>query len=749
MRGKPVTARRLPLGAKQPQAELAASEKKRGHFVESVQNMCCFLQTTCYNGGRFAPEREYKEERVNIMTNQKRKLPVRMLVVSLAIVLCFSFLASLFNTGMFSTNVSRISFDTANGQLSGLLYMPKGASESAPRPAVIVTHGYLNSAEMQDANAIELSRRGYVVLALDMYDHGHSNINDDIYEGFAAYGDFLKTWAPFWLNSMYDAVQYMYDQPYVLKDAAGNGIIGITGHSMGGFSSTIAVAKDEEDFAKTGIRKVYANLTEGSDFGYSGIFGVTAEAFNAAGGGRTLGKVAAQFDEFFFGAPDDPAGTVRKKNYVATPDGLTFLQQQSAEANTWYETSDGGKRIIYEPYQTHPWNHFSKKTTANAIAFYTEAFKDYQADIKAIAPESQIWQWKELCECCALVGFILFILAIAKTLISLPFFSGANTGAIPVQKGAAGTARIVGIVVMIVAILLPAILFETLYGWNPADSGMQIVFWCALVLGIAGCVCGFLTYKKDENKAALFGGCCALIAGGVLALVAKQSLYGASAVWTAPVVNDVAKWTVGSTFISLLIMSLVFVTMKVKDGVTLADYGVSFKPKAILAGLCTGLVTVCCAYVLLWIVDLIFKTDFRIWTFAFKTFDGNICPAILRYLPTFLAYYIVSTAAITINTNTERLQGWKGYAVAACLNAGGITLWLIRQYATLFATGVAAHPNAALSGIVLVAMVPTLAIAACISRYLYKRTGNIWTAAFTNGLLMTIMTVANTTVFYK
>ncbi len=59
------------------------------------------------------------------------------------------------------------------------------------------------------------------------------------------------------------------------------------------------------------------------------------------------------------------------------------------------------------------------------------------------------------------------------------------------------------------------------------------------------------------------------------------------------------------------------------------------------------------------------------------------------------------------------------------------------------------HPGAVLSGIVLVAMVATLAVAACISRFLYKRTGNIWAAAFTNGLLMTIMTVANTTVLYK
>ena len=683
------------------------------------------------------------------MSASVKKIPVRMLICSLVIVLCFSFLACLFNTGMFSVNVSRIQFNTDNGVLSGLLYMPKGASESSPRPAVIVTHGYLNSAEMQDANAIELSRRGYVVLALDMYDHGHSNINESVYEPYAPYGAFLMTWAPFWVNSMNDAVKYMYDQPYVLKDEKGNGILGVTGHSMGGFSSTMAVANDEQAFAESGIRRIRANLTEGSDFGYSGIFGVTAEVFDQSAGGRILGKVAAQYDEFCFGAPEDPAGTVRKKNYVATPDGKTFLQQESGEANTWYETSDGGARIIYEPAQTHPWNHFSKTTTGYAIEFYTKAFEEYQDGIRQIPAGDQIWQFKEASECVALVGFILFLLAVAKTLIALPFFSGANTGTLKVQQGAVGARRWIGILVMIIAILLPAILFETLYGWDSASVGMTVVFWAALALALCGCAFGVVQFVRLKDKRFLVGGCFALVSGGLLAILSRMSLYTESTVWTGPVVNDIGKWTVGYTLISLLIMSLVFLFDKSRDGLKLADYGVTFKPMAILGGLCTGVVTVAAAYALLFLTDLIFKTDFRIWTFAFKTFDGNLFPAILRYLPTFLAFYMVSTASICINTNTERLQGWKGYAVAVLLNAGGALIWLIRQYATLFATGVAAHPGAALSGIVLVAMAATLIVAACISRYLYKRTGNIWTAAFTNGLLMTIMTVANTTIFYK
>ena len=77
-----------------------------------------------------------------------------------------------------------------------------------------------------------------------------------------------------------------------------------------------------------------------------------------------MGKVAAQYDEFFFNDPTVEGGTVRHKDFVSVPDGMTFLQQsEPAQAGVWYETSDGGRRIVYEPAQTHPWNHFSKKTT--------------------------------------------------------------------------------------------------------------------------------------------------------------------------------------------------------------------------------------------------------------------------------------------------------------------------------------------------------------------------------------------------
>ena len=44
---------------------------------------------------------------------------------------------------------------------------------------------------------------------------------------------------------------------------------------------------------------------------------------------------------------------------------------------------------------------------------------------------------------------------------------------------------------------------------------------------------------------------------------------------------------------------------------------------------------------------------------------------------------------------------------------------------------------------------PVLIIAAIFTRALYKRDGNVWTAAFLNAMLMTLVTVANTTVYFQ
>ncbi|MEG0842987.1 MAG: alpha/beta hydrolase [Clostridium sp.] len=165
------------------------------------------------------------------------------------------------NTSMFSVKVEEVEFETERGKLTGLLYMPKGAGSDNPRPVIVTTHGYLNTKEMQDAPAIEMSRRGYIVLAMDMYDHGDSRWSEDIPVG--------TQFSIFWVHSQYDAAKYIAKQAFTKKDEKGNAYVAVSGHSIGGFSSLLAMYRDEMDSIQTGIRSIYAGIPMGADFSYA------------------------------------------------------------------------------------------------------------------------------------------------------------------------------------------------------------------------------------------------------------------------------------------------------------------------------------------------------------------------------------------------------------------------------------------------------------------------------------------------
>jgi len=96
--------------------------------------------------------------------------------------------------------------------LSALLYTPPSGTPEHRAPAVLVSHGYINTREMQSAFAIELSRRGFVVLSMDMTGHGYSDgrVGAQNYGGPAA-------------------LRYLRSLPMV--DTLN---VGMEGHSMGG-----------------------------------------------------------------------------------------------------------------------------------------------------------------------------------------------------------------------------------------------------------------------------------------------------------------------------------------------------------------------------------------------------------------------------------------------------------------------------------------------------------------------------------
>ena len=96
----------------------------------------------------------------------------------------------------------------------------------------------------------------------------------------------------------------MAGQDYTKKDESGNAYLAVSGHSMGGFSTLTAMYMDEMNAVQTGVRSIYTGVSVGADYSYSSAIAPQQE-YMAAFGDRTVGMIAAQYDEFFFNKSEE------------------------------------------------------------------------------------------------------------------------------------------------------------------------------------------------------------------------------------------------------------------------------------------------------------------------------------------------------------------------------------------------------------------------------------------------------------
>lgn len=693
--------------------------------------------------------------------------PEVWLAIALVLIIAGSFLAGMFHSSMYSVNISEIEFETERGKLNGLLYMPKGAGADDPRPVIVTTHGYLNTKEMQDAPAIEMSRRGYIVLALDMYDHGDSRWYADIPTG----GQF----STFWVYSQFDAANYMAAQPYTLKDENGNAYLAASGHSMGGFSTVVAMYMDEMASLERGTRNIHAGLPVGADFLYAQSI-APMDQLLAAFGSRTVGFIAAHYDEFFFNKSDDEktdaekavSGTVVYKDFAATAVGMRFLGTETAgaagEAGTYYPVESGdlmiddtvvrasetGEHVIFTPNETHPWNHFSTASTGSMIGFYQHVFAGVapaSMTNQSLASSSQIWMWKEFFNCVAMIGFFLLIVPLAMLLLRLPFLRGALTMQRPeITPAKTGLQKAAVWLGLAAGTLIPAIFFHAFMDKTGTLTVLGII---AAVIAVCGVVLALMGRSGEglAGESRRRGGVWVAILSGVLALVLllAKSIVPLGPVFNEPTVNQVVYWAIISGLLTALITVAVYYFQKRPAGTAFAAYGIARGATPILASLVTALLTVMLGYAVLYIMQAIFGVDFRLWTLAVRTFQIEHVWTALRYMPLFFVYYFANTVAIGANTRGRRA----GYLLAICMNILGLALWLGLQYGLLFARGVSMLPTQALNGILLFALVPCLAVAAVFAKKLTERTNNVWLGAFINTILFTMITCANTAMFWN
>jgi dienelactone hydrolase len=410
------------------------------------------------------------------------------LVLSLVLVLISAVGASLVQTDGGTVKVKEMYWETSTGVgLSALIFKPDSATAENKAPAIVVSHGRYNNKEMQEGNFVELARRGYVVISIDMYGHGDSDYTKIDTNATGGTG-------------MYDAVKLLADLPYVDADR-----IGVTGHSAGGFAVNYSVAIDNA----ADEQLIAAALLVSADPTYADADGNLVDVF----GDRDAGVIAGQYDEFFFrvNGPTGPSNAPR--DYIDTPNAQSFLNYGSEggdvrDADTVY-TDGGGMRVIYTPAEIHPWAHFS----AESVGYAVEFFEDALGAPEPIAPEAQLWQLREFFTALGLVGFGIFLVAFTRALLATRPFAALAAEQAPqilpaTRKGLAWfwggvvASVIISAVSFVLVTVNPTVSGIGFFGappLHPQGPPFFIGVWAALN-GIAGLIILAITYNAFSKK---------------------------------------------------------------------------------------------------------------------------------------------------------------------------------------------------------------------------------------------------------
>ena len=314
--------------------------------------------------------------------DSKVKKSFNWLIICIVIITLAAGMARLIETDFGRVDVSNIHITDENGDtVVARLYRPKTATFASPLPAVINIHGYQNDKLTNDSMAIELSRRGFVVISPDMIGHGDSDPTFNlgaIFTGQSTAG----------MQSVY---QYVKTLPFV--DAAN---IGVMGHSLG------AIMTQTLGLINPDIKALNPQC------GYAG----TPDLKNVL-------LTQARYDEF----------SVFREGLL-TVDSLPTNEARIAafgltagpvEWDTTYGSfEDGTARKAALVQIEHHFLPLTHKAVAEAVSWMEQSLKGGQGDLVA---NNQVFWWKEIFGLVTLLTAIFMLIPLTNLLLATKFFA--------------------------------------------------------------------------------------------------------------------------------------------------------------------------------------------------------------------------------------------------------------------------------------------------------------------------------------
>ena len=478
------------------------------------------------------------------------------------------------------------------------------------------------------------------------------------------------------------AVELAGSLPYV-----DNSRIGLTGHSSGGAACNMAVAIDNERETPLISAILFQASTWVDDTGvdHSADFGT-----------RDVGIIADLYDEFFFWTEDENGNTVPPKDFATTDDAKNFVNFNSGAEGVadvvagQYYTNGDAFRVIYQPNCTHPQVHFSSECVGYGVSF----FEDALGAPNPIAPSNQVWQIKTVFNFVGLVGIVMFLVSFVIAMLNTSYFSILKES----------------------EIAQPVVV---------SDSGGKAWFWISLVL-------------------------CAIFSGASYMWVIGNIYSKTTTVFPQTGPLTMGLWSLLSGIFALIILVIYYFTYGKKHDFSPAERGVTISLKKLWRTIILAVLAISLALLVLFFADYFFQTDFRLWVLTLKAFNADKVLIALRYLPFFLAFYVINSVAVNcFNYNTiGGKKGWGNIIILSVFNILGALVYLIIQYGTFFTNGLLrwyATEGWRFSGIWLYPAIIYLFFAPILNRFVYKRTKNPYLFAIIIAILITIMSVANTT----
>ncbi len=313
-------------------------------------------------------------------------------IVSLILVFVFMTLASCFNSSWGKVTIKDIYYPDANGlTMHGQLYIPDGVSAANPAPAILSTHGGSDYIQMVNNFALEMSRRGYVVLAVDQYGSGSTDYSSGNVAAGAGSGVSYQD------GGVTLALENLLSYDFVDTDN-----IGLMGHSVGGtFIANAAIANADK------IKAIFP-YASGSFFDMMKDADPSMFTFNV---GYTLGK----YDEFLiFASGKEPVELFADEKLME----FFGTDQPIVAGKTYGSFADGTARVIYAPETTHTENLISRDAIGSVIAFFEQAIPSGTS----LAAEDQVWPLKEVFSVLAIVSLLAFAIGIALVLLNTEIF---------------------------------------------------------------------------------------------------------------------------------------------------------------------------------------------------------------------------------------------------------------------------------------------------------------------------------------